>query len=213
MKKIFYWMTGGVVLTTIAFFIPEQSGSMWPSVIASATVAFLYLGFFSAVWLQEVESSTKRKAIAITFSVLFLFSIASAVISYEGSVRQSETLENIRGQLEGDILYNYMHEPLVKTLSNFYSEENSESNIGDIFTARYDSLITEDGEFEFGSKYDNQTLYLYIAENSADSIVVVGESAYLKGGNEDFSNYSGNAGRYQVRGILTPKGINYERQN
>lgn len=213
MKKIFYWIIGGVVLTTIAFFIPEQSGSMWPSVIASAIVAFLYLGFFSAVWLKEIESSTKRKAIAVTFSVLFVFSIASAVISYEGSVRQIEVLENIRGQLEGDILYNYMHEPLIKTLGDFYSEENSESNIGALFTSRYDSLITEDGDFEFGSRNGDQTLYLYVAENSADSVVVIGESTYLKGENKDFSNYSGNAGRYQVQGILTSKGINYERQN
>lgn len=213
MKKIIYWIFGGAVLTTVAFFVPEQSGSMWPSVIASATVAFLYLGIFLAVWLKEIKSSTKRKAIAATFVVLFVFSIASAVISYEGSVRQQETLENIRGQLEGDFLYNYMHEPLIKTLSDFYSEGNNESNIGDLFTSRYDSLITEDGAFEFESRDEDQTLYLYIAENSADSIVVVGESTYLKGKNDDFSNYSGSTGQYQVQGILTSKGIDYERQN
>lgn len=44
MKKIFFWISGGAILTTVAFFIPEQSGSMWPSVIAGATVAFLYFG-------------------------------------------------------------------------------------------------------------------------------------------------------------------------
>lgn len=198
---------------TVAFFIPEQSGSMWPSVIASATVAFLYLGFFSAVWLKEIESSTKRKAIAITFTVLFVFSIASAIISYEGSVRQSEVLENIRADIEGDLLYNFVNEPLIRSLGEFYSGDANESGIGSLFTSRYDSLITEDGEFEFGSRNDDQTLFLYVAENNADSVVVIGESTYLKGENRDFSNYSGNTGRYQVRGILTSKGIDYERQN
>lgn len=213
MKKIFYWMFGGAVLTTVAFLIPEQSGSMWTSVISAGIIAFVYLLFFSGVWIKKINSSTKRKVITTVFIVLFVFSIVSAVISYEGSIRQQETLENIRGQLEADILYNYMHEPLVKTLSDFYSEGNGESEIRALFTSRYDSLITEDGDFEFGSRNGNQTLYLYIAESNADRVIVIGESTYLKGRNDDFSNYSGHKGRYQVQGILTSKGIDYERQN
>lgn len=213
MKGIFYWIIGGAILTTAAFFIPEQSGSMWPSVFASAAVAMGYLVVFLAVWLRKLTNARKQKAIAITCTTLLFFSAASAVISYEGSVRQRDTLENIRGQLEGDILYNYMHEPLIKTLGDFYSEENDESKIGDLFVSRYDSLITEDGVFEFGSKNEVQTLYLYIKESNADSVVMIGESTYLKGQNDDFSNFSGAKGQYQVQGILTSKGVDYERQN
>lgn len=213
MKKIFLWISVGVLCALAAFFLAYQPGSMWLSVLSASTVAFLYLIIFSAVWLKKIKSSTKRKAIATTFIVLFVFSVASAVISYEQSVRQRENLENIRGQLEGDILYNYMHEPLIKTLGEFYSEDNSDSSIGEIFTSKYDSLITEEGTFEFGSKDDDQTLFLYIAENSADSVVIIGESTYLNGKSGNFSNYSGDTGHYQVRGILTSKGIDYERQN
>ena len=106
-----------------------------------------------------------------------------------------------------------MHEPLVKTLSDFHVEENRESKIGDLFTSCYDSLITDDGVFEFGSRDEDQTRYLYIAESNADSVLLIGESTYLKGQNDDFSNYSGRKGRYQVQGILTSRGIDYERQN
>jgi hypothetical protein len=168
---------------------------------------------FLAVWLRRINNARKQKAIALTCTILLVFSVASAVISYEGSLRQTDTLENIRGQLEGDLLYNYMHEPLVKTLGDFYSEENNESGIGALFISRYDSLITEEGVFEFGNKDEVQTLYLYIAESNADSVVVIGESTYLEGQNDDFSNYSGVNGRYQVQGILTSRGIDYERQN
>ncbi|MDZ7681229.1 MAG: hypothetical protein U5J63_05805 [Fodinibius sp.] len=43
MKQIICWIIGGVLLTTVAFFIPEQAGSMWPSLMAASIVASAYL--------------------------------------------------------------------------------------------------------------------------------------------------------------------------
>ena len=220
MKKIFYWMIGGIVLTVIAFFIPDQSGSMWPSVIASATMAFLYLGIspllfhtgiFLAVWLPKINSSTKRKAIAGLFTVLFIFSIASAVISYEGSVQQRQMLRDIRKTVENSMAHSLIQESLIKTMAKF--DSNSDQNVGNVFTSRYDSLITEDSLFTYGSRTEDQTLFLYLAKATADSVVLIGESRYIEGQKEDFKNFSGNKGDFQVQGILTSKGVDYERQN
>ncbi len=214
MKKIITWIGVGILLSVVAFFIPEQSGNMWPSLIASAIVAGLYLIIFMAVWLRKINSAKKRKAIAITLTVFLVFSLASAVISYEGSVRQQETLSDIRVHLETNIVYHYIHEPLVKTLGKFYDDEISEKNMGELFVTEYDSLINEDGVFAYGSQEpDEQTLFLYISKTSVDSVILVGESSYLKGTESDFDNWSGNKGRFQVRGILTKKGVDYERQN
>ena len=211
MKKIFYWMIGGILLAVIAFFIPEQSGSMWSSVIASATVALLYLGIFLAVWLPQINSTTKRKAIAVTFTVIFVFSIASAVISYESSVRQRKMLKDIRTTVETSMAHSLIQESLIKTMARF--DSNSDQNVGNVFTSCYDSLITEDSLFAYGARDEDQTLYLYLVQATADSVVLVGESRYIEGQESDFENFSGKKGDFQVQGILTRKGVDYERQN
>lgn len=213
MKKIFYWMIGGAILTTVAFFIPEQSGSMWTSVIASVAVVMAYLVVFLAVWLRRLNIASKQKAIAVTCTILLVFSVASAVISYEGSVRQRVTLENIRSQIEGGLLYTFVHEPLIKLLAEMDMENGNEVNVGRQFESRYDSLITENSVFEYGNRNDDQTLFLYVAKSNADSVVLVGESTYLNSKGSEFNNFSGAKGRHQVRGILTSKGVDYERQN
>lgn len=203
----------GIIVTVVAFFIPEQSGSMWPSVISAGIAALLYLVVFSSIWIKKIKSPAKRKAIATTFIVLGVFSIASAVISYESAARASDTLENIRTQIEDDLFYTFIHEPLVKTLSDWSSSQDDQKKIGEVFASRYDSLITESGLFEYKNRNDDLTMDIYVAESSSDSVVLMGESSYLMGEDAKFSNYSGNEGYYQVKAILTSKGISYERQN
>ncbi len=212
MKKIFWWIAGGVLLTTGSFFIPEQTGSMWPSVIASSVVATSYLIVFLAVWLREIQSSAKRKTVAVICTILLVFSLASAVISYENSVRQRESLANIRTHIETELAYTFLHKPLIKTLGQFHADNYDD--MGNLFTEKYDSLIVQDSLFNYSNSLeDNETLYLFVSKTTADSVVLIGESSYITGQHSTFSNYSGKTGRYQVRGILTSKGVDYERQN
>ena len=212
MKQIFYWMIGGVLLTTAAFFVPEQSGSMWPSVISASTVATGYLGIFLAVWLRKLSSSRKKTVIAVVCTTLIVFSGATAIISYEGSMRQQDTLVEIRETIERGISYNHIQKPLMDTFSTYHN--TGSNNMGQLFVSRYDSIITDDQAFQYEKRdEDEQTLFLHVAKTTADSVVLVGESTILNGRQSDFNNYSGSEGRYQVKGILTSKGIDYERQN
>ncbi len=212
MKKIIWWIVGGTLLTTIAFFIPEQSGSLWPSVISSSIVALLYIIVFSIVWLPKIESKTKRIAIAVTFGVLVVFSAASATISYEGSVRQLDLMPEIRTTIETGVAEAFIKDPLLETLRMYHSDDTNQ-NMGEVFITKYDSLITKDSLFTYGHRDDDQTLFLYVDEASSDRVVLIGESSYVDGNNAEFTNFSGTTGRYQVRGILTSKGVDYERQN
>lgn len=120
MKKLILWITGGAAVVVGAFFIPEQSGSMWPSVVLSALAAFLYIIIFSVVWLKKIESPVKRKAIGWTLTALVVFSFASAAISYEGSSRQTELLPEIRTTIETSMAEMYIKEPLLKTFRAYH---------------------------------------------------------------------------------------------
>ena len=211
--KITTWLLTGVFFALGAFFIPEQSGSMWPSLFFSSSVVLLYLAAFCFVWLRRISSATSRKAIGWTLGILVICSGISAAFSYESSLRQKETLVNIRSTIERGIIQNYVNKPLLMTLRTHAQGSGDTDNFGKLFRAEYDSLITGEGMLAYDKDRDDSTVFVYIAKASADSVVIIGESVYLDGEDPDFENYSGAIGKYQVKGILTSGGIDYERAN
>lgn len=211
-KNIFYWTAGGVLLVTGVFFIPDQSDSMWDAVILSSIAAFLYLLVFSVVWLKEITSKVKRRAIAVAFVILVTGSCVFAGIQYSHSDRQAEILPQIRTYIEENLAYNYISEPLSETLKAYYTS-GEEAELADLFLAEYDSLISDDNLFSYRDAGGSETFRLYLANAKEDSVVLIGESEYLEGMDSDFPNFSGNEGNYQVKGILTTKGVRYERDN
>lgn len=213
-KTIIGWVTGGILLVTAAFFIPEQSGSMWSSVILGCLAAFLYLIAFSFVWLRKIESPVKRKAIRWALGILMVFSFISAALSYESSSRQSELLSAIRTNIENNIAEIYTKEPLLKTLRAYHLEKKSNDiSIGSLFKTKYDSLIGRDCVFSYGTLGEESTLMIYLSQLSPDTVSLVAESRYIDGNDPGFKNFSGSTGLFQTQGILTSEGVHYERRN
>ena len=212
MKKLL-WPVVGAVMVSAAFLIPEPEGSLWPSVLAGSVAALIYLIAFSFVWLKEIESTQKRRAIGWTLGVLAFFSGVSATISYVGSSRQSRLLSVIRTTIERNLAGAKIKEPLLMTFRDYRSVGSAGTSLSNIFLAKYDSIVTKDGSFNPKSLGEESTLYLYLSKAEGDSVVLVGESRYITGMDPDFKNYSGETGRFQVEGTLTSNGISYERAN
>ncbi len=219
-KTIYLWIAGGILFVTLAFFIPAQEGSIWPSLIAGGVAALVYLTALSVYGIRKIESSGKRKLVTSTLVLLVIFSIASASISYEGSKRQTELLPEIRTTIETGMAETYIKEYLLKTMRTYYKEGEFgvDSSLGDIFHAKFDSLIAEDRLLLYNGKdtysEDEETqMKIFLHTVKADSVVLVAESAYKDGIESEFENYSGAQGMYQTKGILTKEGIRYERAN
>jgi len=221
MRKTFLiWLAGGLLITTIAFFIPEQTGSLWPSIILSGSTAILYLIFFAWFWIGEVNLSSKRQLIGWTLAVLIGFSISSAGVSYQSTERQVEFLDYIRLTIEKGIAEVHIKESLLKTLRDYQNLKEKESgpSLGDLFHSNYDSLLKEEGQFLYdgttkrGEEYD-KSMKIFLTHSSADSVVLVAESFHLEGRDSTYKNLSGAAGRLQTQGVLTEKGVRYERVN
>ena len=221
MRKTFLiWLAGGLLLVTLAFFIPEQAGSLWPSIILSGSVAILYLILFAWLWIGKVKSGSTRQLIGWTLAVLIGFSIASAGVSYQSTDRQVEFLDYIRLTIEKGIAEVHIKESLLKTLRNYQSLKEKETglSLGDLFQNNYDSLLTEEGQFLYdgitkrGEKYD-KSMKIFLAHSTTDSVVLVAESFHIEGRDSTYENLSGAAGRFQAQGVLTDKGVRYERIN
>lgn len=213
MKNIIFWMTGGIALVSIAFYIPDQSAGIWPSVLWGTIAALFYTVAFSIRWLREIRNSKKRIIFGVMLSLLVICSGIFAVISYNNSLRQEKVLTDIRSFIEENIAYSHIRGPLSKTLRAYYTDEDGTGEIGELFVSRYDSLITDEGRYLYSGSTNGQTLQIYLAETAADSVVLIGESSYLEGKDSSFENFSGESGRYQVEGVLTEQGVAYERSN
>lgn len=221
MRKTFIiWQAAGILFVALAFFIPEQSGSLWPSVISSGIAGLIYLALFFWFWIGKVKASGKRKAIGWTLAVIVIFSIGSAGISYETTQRQTKLLPEIRTTIETALAEVHVKEALLTTLRDYKSNKSNvaDPRFDEHFRNNYDSLLTGEGEFLYeGSnrtgEEDDKNLKIYLAHSDADSVVLIAESFYMDGDNPAFRNYSGAEGRFQARGILTKEGVRYERAN
>ena len=213
-KTIYLWMAAGVLWVSGAFFIPEQAGSIWPALLWGSAAAVVYLVVLLVYWLPKIESTSKRRGLGWTLGILLFFSGISAAISYEGTQRQVELLPEIRTTIEKGIAETRIQEPLLKTLRDYHrQEEGARRSIGNLFRAKYDSLINNDSLFTYGPVDPDGMQHIYVSHLDKDSVVLVAESSYIDGRNAEFENFSGSSGQFQMRGILTKKGVRYEQAN
>lgn len=213
MKKV-YWIVGGAVFVSVVFFIPDSSGSIWNALWLSSGAALLYLLFFSRVWLGKITSPGKKRAVVAVLGALVFFSGLSAYFAYMSGLRTQKRLPEIRQSIEQGVGKLYVERPLLATLRTYYHEDTGQ-NMEEIFREKYDSLLTRENVFQYGLRgnKDPKAMKIYLAAAEPDSIVLVAESQLVAGNDPSYTNYSGTKGKMELRGILTPKGIHYERQN
>lgn len=204
------------MLVTLAFFAPGTEGHMWDSLLAGGITSILFLIAFSVYWLKRKDINKQRTGIITLFSCLVIFGGIAAAFDYQRSNFQKETLTDIRLVIERGIAKTVVQENLNEVLKEYYLNDgrNKYANIEQAFTSRYDSLITEQGTVNFEQVADsNSTLTVYLSTFEPDSIVLIAESRAVKGWEPDFENFREGSGYLQTIGILTPKGVRYEREN
>lgn len=207
------WTAVGVAAVTGAFFIPSQTGSIWPSVLLSSGTAMVFLAVYL---LGEWKSAAgSKKAIGVVLLLLMLFTVASAAIYYRGSLQQEQILMDIRETIFHGIAKTQIQEPMLTTLREYYypQDERGEQNLQEIFTGKYGSKIGDDDLFQYGQDRDDPSPMIFVETLEPGRIVMVGQSPIAKGIQEEYQNYDGSAGLVQTRGVLTPEGVRYEVEN
>lgn len=220
MVKKRWFIIAGVVTATVAFFIPEQKGGMWTSVIsAMIVVGIFYLGLL--IYILKNGKSTKDKLIGIgVISLLISLIIFNGILQYRGSTFQHQTLTKIRASIDKGIISSYAQQPFLKTLQAYHmGSTKQDSTLEDIFKRRYGDNLHSGSDltrFVPDAQKDNSNESPFIYFNNpknANKLELIGQSLLVKGRDSTFNNHNGQKGLLQYRAILTKDGVEYVREN
>ena len=207
---IFYWLIGGIVITTLTFFLSIDNINLWKSLNASAIVALAYC--IVLIIFNIKLFPLKRKIVLIAVFVIGVFFVfKSWSLAYEQSTWQKETLLRIRGSISRGVLNVSLNNAMLHVLSNYHSQaDKNKKSLKEI----YKDLIKTDTDFVKTLKLSQEDSPLIYNKVLSDTeLVFIGQEMFVKGRNPDFANYTGKKGMVQVRATLTSKGVKYESEN
>ncbi|MCK9425297.1 MAG: hypothetical protein M0Q21_04560 [Ignavibacteriaceae bacterium] len=207
---IFYWLIGGIVITTLTFFLSIDNINLWKSLNASAIVALAYC--IVLIIFNIKLFPLKRKIVLIAVFVIGVFFVfKSWSLAYEQSTWQKETLLRIRGSISRGVLNVSLNNAMLHVLSNYHSQaDKNKKSLKEI----YNELIkTDSGFIETLKLSQEDSPLIYNKVLSDTELVFIGQEIFVKGRNPDFANASGKKGMVQVRATLTSKGVKYESEN
>lgn len=207
---IFYWLVGGIVITTLTFFLSVDNINLWRSLNASAIVALAYC--IALIIFNIKPFPLKRKIILIAAFVVGVFFVyKSWSLAYEQSTWQKETLLKIRGKISRGVLNVRLNNTMLHVLSNYHSQaDKNKKSLKEI----YNELIKTDSGFVEALKLSpKDSTMIYNKVLSDTELVFIGQEMFVKGRNPDFVNYTGKKGMVQVSATLTSKGVKYESEN
>jgi hypothetical protein len=207
---IFYWLVGGIVVTTLTFFLSVDNINLWKSLNASAIVALAYC--VALIIFNIKPFPLKRKIILIAVFVVGVFFVfKSWSLAYEQSTWQKQTLLKIRGKISRGVLNVRLNNAMLQVLSNYHSQaDKNKKSLKEI----YNELIkTDSGFVETLKLSQDDSPMIYNKVLSDTELVFIGQEIFVKGRKSDFANASGKKGMVQVRATLTSKGVKYESEN
>ncbi len=214
------WIIGGIILTVVAFLIPDSRGYLWPSLFSAMAVVGI---FFISLILYTIRNSQSTFDRFFSIGILILISaliVFTGIHQYRVSQWHHDNLMEIRKTIDRGILTVYMNQPLLNTLRIYHDNSaDADPAIKEAFEAEYGNLIQK---VEGRSRYipENQKdnindspFIFYKRAATADSVILVGQSLHTEGKDSTFSNFNGLQGKMQYRAVLTKNGVDYEREN
>ena len=216
------WIAGVAILTGVVFFLFGMNSSILMSITAAMSVVGLfYIGLLTFI-LKKSEMRWER-VVGIGVLVLFTgFAFYDGFSNYRHSKWHHKRLtEDIRISLDSGLISIHLKNPLLKTLKAHYREQSQTDNIQQLFVQRNRDKITSKGKLtrfipddQIEAEKVNDPPFLYYDSTQTDNkVVLIGLSRFGNGERSGFKNYDGTRGNLQYKATLTPKGVDYVKEN
>jgi hypothetical protein len=224
------WLLVGIITVTIAFFLPDNSTELWPSMNAAGIVAVLYLlALLINTFRHPFPARTRIIACAISIIVICSITVTWVIEKDQGNWQREELLKiksiMSRGKIIDD-LPNY----LLKILQIFYSQTKDKNvTLGQIYQQTYpyakvqsdvyaslhpDIYVTLHPKIYQPYVMASDTSMVYTLTVLTDSqIIIVAQDRNARGRNQLFENIYRQKGMIQEKFVLTERGVCHESEN
>ncbi|MFH0989657.1 MAG: hypothetical protein V1799_06535 [bacterium] len=218
---ILAWMIVGIVLVSIAYFIPADSQELWPNVNLALQIAGLYLLILLIYILQKPIRLLHGALMCLIVLVVMGFTFFLTYRFEDQTKWQAERLHKILGVIKEGIRTVEAPKILLKTLEAYHRKQmKQQKNLAETFKTLYPTA--ESGVNLFTKEYfpdyfwferTSNPLKIFVQSIEPGTIVLVAMDQFHEGKNSTFNNYDGQSGRVQVRYTLTEKGITHVTEN
>ncbi|MBI3006119.1 MAG: hypothetical protein HYY49_11995 [Ignavibacteriales bacterium] len=209
---MFLWLIVGLVLVTIAFFLPGSPQDVWPNLNLAGIVAAIYI---LALIAYTLRSPFGKKAQAIVW-IITLLTLPALGMFWTGmdttSHWQHNKLLSIREMIGRGIIAAEVSDTLLSVLDEYHNQKGGKkTTLHQVFQRRYPRVMVGDNIHLPG--YPGDSLRIFMSSLSDDAIMLDAQEMYVKGRDPAFKNFNGRTGMVQERYTLTAKGVHHESQN
>jgi hypothetical protein len=216
---VLLWLLIGVVVVSIAFFIPGNSADLWPSLNAAGIAAAVYL-FALFVHIFRRPISVKGRVIGLILVVVVAASVVTVWLGmHETTHWQASQLQKIHTVINRGILQTEIPDSLVAVLQDYHKQGRiKNASLGKIFLKKFPGAtigtnIHQSYMMSQTTEVDKDSLRVFVTLLSDTMIAVTGTHAFSRGRDPDFISFMGRKGTVQERYILTEKGVRHESDN
>jgi hypothetical protein len=207
------WLVTGTVLLAAAFFLPGISTEHWVNLNVAGVTAAVYV---LALLFYTLRDPISRRALiaAWVVSIAVLASIATMWTGMDATAHwQKDQLLNIKQVISrGFITAEVPFEKLLPAFEAYHKQgPKKKETLGQVFRRlNPDATI---GANIYQSRWEGDSLSVFVHALSDSVIVLVAQEAYVAGRQPAFPNYNGRTGMVQETFTLTPSGIRHESEN
>ena len=209
---IFRWMFGGIILVSLAFFLPARTVEIWPSLNAAGIGVLIYI-IALLVYILRNPVPVKHRIIV---GVLAFISVIALGAHWTGMHRtthwQQNRLTGIHSSLVRSVMASDAPISLLSVLEEYHAQGKMKKlSLAKTFLQEYPQAII--GSNIHTSSVGDDSTRIFLTTLSDSMIVLTASHAYSRGRTADFLPYWGRKGTIQERFVLTEKGVRHESDN
>ena len=209
---IFRWMFGGIILVSLAFFLPARTVEIWPSLNAAGIGVLIYI-IALLVYILRNPVPVKHRIIVGVLAFISVIALGAhwTGMMYTTQWQQNQLLainsRNVRATMISDAPIS-----LLSVLEKYHAQGKTKRlSLAKIFLQEYPQAII--GSNIHTSSVGDDSTRIFVNTLSDSMIILTASHAYARGRTADFLPYWGRKGAIQERYVLTEKGVRHESDN
>lgn len=212
--RIILWIIVGVALCSALFFLQPAGEDLWPQANAAGIAVLIYLVSLGIYTLRKPIPRT----MAFLIALMFLIGGTSVALTWRTQQRMSQyqrkQLVLISQKIHEGWMRAISHDTLMTAFRSYHGGVSGEPrSMAAAFTEKFPSAVPGGRVRLKRLGESDDSTFFHVNELSDSSVVLTGRVSYVHGRNPDFVNIDGRRGMIQLRATMTPKGIEYDKEN